>query len=167
MKFYRGLALILSIFTVSCGVTSLRTSDKSYSEYQEFYLDSLENFYSKEEDEYIVYLFSDQCRHCDNIKGNLFDHLDNIKNGKIDTLTYIYNMRSNSTPEGQENRSMFKQKEENYDREELIEEMYDTTISSISETYFFATPSIYLVKNHMFSEYFYGSTNSANYFDSH
>lgn len=163
--FKLGLASFLLFSLFSCGITSIRGSDKNYSEYSDFYLSSLDDFYSMEEDKYFIYLYSNSCSFCDDIKGNLFDHLEENKNN-LGIKGYIFNIFSNSNAQGKENRAKFKEKESDYNQDELVKEMSNAKPSSISETYFFSTPSIYLIENHMFSNIFIGNRVCAIFLDS-
>ena len=59
---------------------------------------------------------------------------------------YFYNMKSFGTEEGMENRNKFQDKNE-FSAIYNINVMLETRPNTLKETYFYCTPSLYVVKN--------------------
>jgi len=152
--------LAFSSLLFSC--SSYEESSNDYNYYEEKHsLSSLDDFYSVENDKYFIYLYSDACSFCTFIEGKVLSYFDYQENedNSIPNL-YFYNMKSKSTVEGLNNRAKFKQYGEGeVIASQLIEEMYQNCPSTISETYFIATPSLYVIENNKFSEYYQGSSD--------
>ena len=150
-----NLLLVSSLlFLSSCSNIKVYVNNKDYADYEQFVLPTLENFYTINEDNYFIYLYSDSCSHCDDIKKDIFSYLEKMKDPSFNsTVLYIYNMHSNKTNEGIVNRNHFKKIDESEGKtqEQLINEMIKEEPSSLSSTYFFGTPSLYLIKNNHLS----------------
>ena len=156
MKKHLITTLIASslILLSGCSANSIDVSNKDYIDYESYYLTSLDEFYKLEDNSYFVYLYSDVCSHCDDIKKEIFTYLENMTLSSFSkSKLYIYNMHSIKTNEGMINRNQFKQIEdsEGKTQEQLINEMVINKPTSLKETYFFGTPSLYLIENNSFS----------------
>ena len=148
-----NLLLVSSLlFLSSCNNIKVYVNNKDYADYEQFVLPTLEDFYTLNEDNYFIYLYSDSCSHCDDIKKDIFSYLEKMKDPSFNS-TVLYNMHSNKTNEGIVNRNHFKKIDESEGKtqEQLINEMIKEEPSSLSSTYFFGTPSLYLIKNNHLS----------------
>ena len=122
-----NLLLVSSLlFLSSCSNIKVYVNNKDYADYEQFVLPTLEDFYTLNEDNYFIYLYSDSCSHCDDIKKDIFSYLEKMKDPSFNsTVLYIYNMHSNKTNEGIVNRNHFKKIDESEGKtqEQLINEM--------------------------------------------
>ena len=122
-----NLLLVSSLlFLSSCSNIKVYVNNKDYADYEQFVLPTLEDFYTLNEDNYFIYLYSDSCSHCDDIKKDIFSYLEKMKDPSFNsTVLYIYNMRSIKTNEGIVNRNYFKKFDESEGKtqEQLINEM--------------------------------------------
>lgn len=150
----------------SCQKEETNYDTKTYEDYASFKLDSLDNFYSFE-GTYCIELYHLYCPHCTSIKEDLFTYLDKYSEGKVSTKVFIYDMDVSTTSAGIINRAKFKKTTVSYQESApLIEEMKQNKVNSVSETYFFAVPSLYIVENNVFKDLLIGSTEIANYYAS-
>ena len=138
---------------------------RDYQDYAEFSLNSIDELYSKEEENYLVEIYFPECSHCKNIKSKIFDYIEAQKDDETLKKMYIFDIRSSSTQEGAKNREKFKVKPENYSekRDILIDEMKVNKPSLLIDTYFFGTPSLYEIKNGSFLDLYIGETQIINY----
>ena len=160
------LFCLIPLLLVSCTINDDVVEDlRDYSDYSEFSLSSIDQLYTKEEGNYIVEIFFPECPHCKAIKSNIFDYLDLQKNNSEMKKLYFFDIRSSSSLAGNSNRDKFKTKPENYSniRDILIDEMRGAKPSTLEETYFFGTPSLYEINNNSFFDLYVGSTNITNY----
>ena len=66
------LLVSLLLFLSSCNNIKVYVNNKDYADYEQFVLPTLEDFYTLNEDNYFIYLYSDSCSHCDDIKKDIF-----------------------------------------------------------------------------------------------
>lgn len=154
------LISFLFLTLVSCGQNETR----SYSEYSNFFLDDIDNFYQIEEEHYFIDLYQVECSHCENVKTNLFNYLDKLNSGEKTLKIYLFDL--NSGVGGVLNRNKFKVKSANYDRNVLIREMEKTKPSSLNETYYFGTPSLYEIKDGRFENLYLGENEINGFLNS-
>ncbi len=170
--------LLSSIFTLCCSSCSnenlietpdgtIDLSTKKYSDYNEFKLDSLNNFYSHD-GTYSIEIYYEGCPHCNNVKPYLFRHFELFKQEQKTSRVFIYDMKDGASPEGKINRSYFKQilDESNYKIDYYITEMIKNKTNTISETYYFGVPTLYVIENHTLKDVVYGEKSLINYYRS-
>ena len=102
------------------------------------------------------------CKYCDYCKGAVLDYLDILRSGINKKLENLYIFEREKDPKFRE---IFKQKPVDFsfnrDKELYIEKMLGA--STISETYFFGTPSLYIIKNHKLTDVLVGDQNVGSY----
>lgn len=169
MRFAR-LFVLLSIFSlVSCNKTRDFSDHKNreYSTYYDrFLLNDLNDFYNQDSDLYIIYMYGSTCEPCTKIKGVILDYLDEIIDGTCTYVTDFYIYERELDPNyssGAWSSYYFKPLPENATsiRNTLITEMLGAT--SLSETYFFGTPSLYIIKDHSLDNLILGSSSCGDY----
>lgn len=162
--------LIPLFLITSCSNTEENKEDtRDYSDYFDFSLTSVDELYQKEEEKYFVEIYFPECKYCKAIKDTVFNYIDAYKNNDSLTKLYIFDIQSSSTLGGKSNRDKFKTKPASYsdaDKKLMIEEMVNNKPTTLEETYFFGTPSLYIVENGAFSELISGSTMISNYLSS-
>lgn len=119
--------------------------EKDYSDYSEFYLTNIDDFYAQSGD-YFIYLYSQSCPFCTSIKESVFAYLDAYKTDKSLQKPIIFNIQPDFTSQGNSNRLKFKQTE-SYDLNVMISQMVESKVSKLSDTYFLGTPSLYFISN--------------------
>ncbi len=154
------LISFLFLMLVSCGQNETR----SYSEYSDFFLDDIDNFYQIEEEHYFIDLYQIECSHCENVKTNLFNYLDELESGEKSLKIFLFDL--NSGDGGIPNRNKFKVKGENYDRNILIREMEQAKPKTLNETYYFGTPSLYEIKDGKFENLYLGENEINGFLNS-
>lgn len=140
------LSFLVFPLVTSCSPYHYEADDnetRDYSDYQDFYLDNLDNFYKQNEKEYLIEVYFSECPHCYETRTAIFDYLDEYKNGTKEIKLYLFNIENGTNPKGEENRELFKQKPNNYDSEVLKNEMIRTKPTNLSDTYFIGAPSLY------------------------
>ena len=125
----------------------------------------MDDFYSLN-GKYCIEVYYPTCYYCINLKPHLFKYLDKLESGKASTMVYFFDIGKSGPGIGNTNRSRFKLKPSNYDRDELIKEMEENKPSTLSETYFFGTPSLYVIENNSFKDLIVGDKTIASYFNS-
>lgn len=161
---------LISLVT-SCGgsedvINGVDISKKTYSDYKEFHLKTLDEFYSLE-GTYSVQLYYETCPSCKNVQPYLFRHLENLKAGNKQFKTYIFDMKrkgGDTLEEAIINRSKFKPVDSNKTKEQMINEMINNKASSLKDTYFFGVPALYVVKDNKLSEFHYDSNNVSDFY---
>ena len=135
--------------------------EKDYQDYSESDLDNLDNFYLKD-GTYCIYLYSTTCPFCSGIKQDIFKYIDKSKLNPNLIKMFIFNIGSNSISQGTINREKFKYHEDDDAiRDSLIEEMLEGNVSSLSDTYFFGTPSLYFIRDKKLYDYKLGKDVSS------
>lgn len=155
--------LLLSLPLLMLSSCNNKTSSHDYDYYSDHYLSSLDDFYSKENSSYYVYLYFDTCPSCKSIKEKVLYYFDYQKeNSNLDLPNvYLYNMKPSSTEEGQLNRSKFKKDSENSD-DFLISLMDEIKPNKTSDTYFMGVPALYKVTNNKYEHLYLGTTYVVN-----
>ena len=146
---------------------------REYDDYLGNYI-SLDNFYHSNE-RYGVYLFGKYCSFCNDIKTSVFNYADSINNGDKHNLDnfYFFEFQSNDSDEGQEQRSKFKIKPDDFNaysdeqKNKLIESMLKAKPTKLSETYFLSTPSIYVIDGGVLVDVIRGSNSIPNWLKTH
>lgn len=138
----------------------MRTSDDDYTKYAKYELSNIDDFYQISESKYVIYLYSDLCSNCVDIKGNLYDYLL-----RENETSYIYNMHTKSSEAGELNRLKFNQSDISQDKK--IEFNKKSKPTNLENTYFIGTPSIYIIQNATLVDFIIGNRECANYFDGH
>jgi len=122
------------------------TSNRNYSEFNEFRLDDLNNLYTQKENHYGVYLYNEDCSHCEKNKERLFNYLDNYKIGVTTVKIYLYNtIRLLDELPNYDKNSDWNDKSSEEIRNILIE----NKVSTIEKTPIIGWPSLYMVKNNV------------------
>ena len=168
MRFAR-LLMIFSVFMlVSCNgpkPSFIDTKNRNYDDYYErFGINNLEEeFFYKDSNHYLIYIYSDTCSHCHNIKGVILDYLDSIIDETCNGITDIYIFNGSKDPNF---RTYFKEKPKNWQSDGLQNTLITQMIgaSSLAETYFFGTPSLYTIKDHVLSTFYLGEDTVGDYF---
>ncbi len=146
---------------------------REYDNYLGNYI-SLDDFYHNDE-RYGVYLFGKYCSYCNNIKTSIFNYADSINSGEkhnIDNF-YFFEFQSYNSVEGQEQRSKFKTKPDDYstysddEKNQLIRNMLNAKPTKLSETYFLSTPSIYVIEDGVLIDVIRGSNSIPNWLRTH
>lgn len=164
-KLLKICSLFLCVFiTTSCNDTK-KYEDLDYKDFEQFSLSTLDDLYSLK-GTYCVELYYPTCSHCVSLKPYLFKYLDEYERGEKTTKVYFFDVESSTTANGKLNRAKFKLKSVNYNREELILDMKENKPSTLSETYFFGTPSLYVIENNSFKDLIVGDKTIASYFNS-
>ena len=168
----RLLILILAALTItSCGKTSASYEDTKNRQYNQYYdsfgiNDLKEEFYSKEENTYGIYMYGIGCKYCDYCKGAVLDYLDSLKLNIDRKLDNLYIFEREKEPNFRE---YFKLKPDDFsynrDKDLYIQKMLGAT--SITETYFFGTPSLYIIKNHKLQDVLVGDNSVGSYLVKH
>lgn len=166
----KSILLTLALTTLSACSNNLMSEETAqkeevtYEDYKEFELSSLDEFYTMSNSSYYIYLYSDVCPHCEDIKSTVFTYLNRFKDGDVKTPLYIFNMHSLKSTEGIYNRSHFKSKDENLGltQEQLINEMKNNKPSLVSETYFIGTPSLYKIESRHYGSMYIGNSDVKN-----
>lgn len=130
---------------------------KDYRDYKKFELPSLDDFYSLNLEKYYIYLTNDKCPECEEIKQDIFSYFESDLSPKM----YFFNMKSFGTEEGNLNRSKFQDHNE-YSSIYNINEMLKNHPSTLKETYFCCTPSIYVIKNKQLDKFYYTKEDILN-----
>ena len=163
------ILLLTALAITGCGKNDVPdsfedTENRQYSEYyDEFGITNLKDeFYSKTEETYAIYLYGTGCHYCDYCKGSVLDYLDDLREDKKKSLDNLYIFEREKDTGF---RFYFKEKPDtfwfNRDKELYIEKMIGAT--EISETYFFGTPSLYIIKNHKLSNVLVGDKDVGSY----
>lgn len=158
--YYEGSNIVNYIFNIketNLTLNSRNYDSRSYYDYKDNELDSLDNFYSLNKEKYYIYLFFVGCPYCAKIKSTILDYID--KNEGI-TL-YFYNIKKSGFDIGQENRNKFNRNvdssSKDFDFSTYKEEMRNNKVNKTEDTYFYAVPSIYIVEDGCFSDAVIGS----------
>lgn len=159
--YYQGEEVLDFLFNTS--LNSRTYDNRSYYDYSENMLSSLDEFYVKEEEIYYVYLFFVGCPYCGNIKSNVLDYIEKEDSTKI----YMFNMKRSGFDIGKANRNRFivpkdiDSTEDFYNK--YIESMKNDNVNEVSNTYFRYVPSLYIVKNNKFNDAVIGSTTIVDF----
>lgn len=151
------------LVSTSCNDTK-KYEDLDYNDFEQFSLTTLDNFYSLE-GTYCVELYYPSCQHCVSLKPYLFKYLDEYDRGEKSTKVYFFNVESSTTANGKLNRAKFKLKPADSNRDELVLEMKENKPTTLGETYFFGTPSLYVIENNSFKDLIIGDKTIASYFN--
>ncbi len=137
---------------------------RDYSIINDYYLNSLDEFYTLSDKNYIIYLYYKECPYCFKIRGSVYNYLLKEHNTKI----YVFNMYKSSSEEGQKNRSKFKTFESvnESDFEKEVQNMINNKVSTLNTTIFKYVPSLYFVNDNKLSNYMYGSIIIKDYINS-
>jgi len=149
-----SLALCGVAFLSSCKNETEET--RTYSDYAIYKFDNLYEMYSKNDSKYGVYFYFEECKYCKGIMSDIFNYLDKEEK----TPFYLFDIKRKSTPEGTAYRDSFKDKLSD-DRNAMIEEMKNTS-SSVQDTYFFGTPSLYIIENGILTDCLVGDDEVKN-----
>ena len=162
------ILLLVALAITGCGKNTPDsyedTENRQYSAYyDQFGITDLKNeFYSKPEETYAIYMYGTGCHYCEYCKGAVLDYLDDLKSEKDKKLDNMYIFEREKDTEF---RFYFKEKPDtfwfNRDKELYIEKMIGAT--EITETYFFGTPSLYVIKNHKLSNVLVGDKDVGSY----
>lgn len=145
--------LILILFLSLVGCRSLPSFDLDegvdYTTFNEYKLDSINNLYSQKEDVYGVYLYQSGCEACQNIKNSILGYLSEYQETNKGFKIYLYNTSrlSGEYPS-------FNKGSGNLDEDKSV--MENLKPNTIEETYFGATPSLYVITQSYLKEYYYG-----------
>lgn len=172
-KIITFLSITSTLLLTSCGNEDIvetpngkvDISTKEYKDYEEFFLPSLDEFYSLE-GKYSVQLYYETCPSCKQVRPYLFRHLEFLKADMKKSKSYIFDMKSKKDESGQGvlNRNKFKSIPANPDKEKLMDEMVNNKVNKVSDTYFFGVPSLYVIENNQLVDFYYGSDEIANYY---
>jgi len=152
---FAGFLILLWCFSCKSQVKSPYKVDvnkeRNYDEYKEYELESLDSFYNVSSDKYFIYLYSTECIDCEQIKNFVLSYYD-LNEENLPKM-YKYNMHSMSSEVGIENRSKFAKNEYSwiYNANWMIE----NHPSSMDETYFCGTPSLYVINNNILEDFVY------------
>lgn len=145
------LLLLLLLSLTSCKNLPTFDLDESvdYSTFNEYKLDSIYNLYSQNEDVYGVYLYQSGCSACQNIKNSILGYLNEFQSTNKGLKIYLYNTSrlSGEYPS-------FNKGSGNLDEDKSV--MENLKPNTIEETYFGATPSLYVITQSYLKEYYYG-----------
>ena len=148
----RTVLLSLCLLTlVSCAPQVEET--RNYDEYEENHLTSLDEFFSLDYDFYFIELYQIDCPHCIGTKTTIFNYLDKQNNEGVEIPLFLFDMNEGNR---QENRNKFKMKPENYNYEVLVREMENDKPSTLEDTYFIGTPTIYEIVDHKVNKVYVG-----------
>lgn len=156
-KIFKKILLIPIIFSLfSCGETY---KYNSYSDLQNDHI-TIEEIYSFE-NKTAIYFYQNGCSHCEYIEKDVckFISLEEEKETKkFDAFKFVF--FSPSTSElGIQQRTQFKRKPQDYNQQNLIDAMMQTEITSVSNTYFFGTPTLMVIENYKLLNYVVGDEN--------
>jgi len=161
MKKIKLLSIIgISFLLVGCGSTQNNT--KNYEDYYaEHSLTALDDFYNKGTGTYYIYLYSEFCSHCENIKDTVLSYYD-LDNPSNPTM-YLFNMNKKGSEEGDIYRLKFKQNVDSSGYLVLREYMDKNHPTSLNDTYFIGTPTIYVIKNNKYDSMLLGDEEITTY----
>lgn len=151
-----GLFSLFLVTLVSCAPQVEET--RNYDEYEENHLSSLDEFFTLEYDAYFIELYQIDCPHCIGTKTTIFNYLDKQNSEGTQIPLFLFDMNERN---GQENRNKFKTKPKDYKYEVLVREMENSKPSTLEETYFIGTPTIYEIVDHKINKVYVG-TNEVN-----
>lgn len=153
--------LLLSTFFLSLlSLTncSSKPSVRDYATYAPLAI-NFNDFYAKS-GRYGVYCYGAYCPDCEAIKENIFDYEDLLLNDSPSCgleKIYLLEFHKKSTSLGAEERGFFKTKDFLIDYNDLpkIMSLAHSTYgaNNLSDTYFFFTPSLYIVEDHRLVEF--------------
>lgn|GEM_PF-3484221 len=167
------LCILPIIILSSCAGKNSIEDTRNYSDYDSHVI-SLDDFY-KQDGYYAVYIYRETCGDCAPIKGEVLDYLDAFDAGNKKTFASfnLVALSTYGTPTGTIERAKFKDKGDSFDSDDkaqvklLIAEMDRNMPSSLSETYFFGTPSLYIIKDNRYQSLLLGADEIPNYLSTH
>jgi thioredoxin-related protein len=172
-KFLSKALLIVPLFAlISCGGNAsdddnTNQETRTYEDYKEFIFDDIDDMYSFD-GTYGVYLYSNTCPHCAEIKTNVFNHLDKLKNGDDVLDIKMIDMVGTDSVVSSELKSKFKTKPADYTKDDvpnLINEMKNDKPKSVADTYFFYVPAVYVIEDNTFVNLFAGTSDTVSLLD--
>ena len=146
------LFLIIVLFSL-CACSSTNET-RSYDEYQNNHLLSLDEFFKDDLNHYFVEIYRFDCSYCENVKTSVFNYLDRQNNGENLTPLFLFNMDEGGQSA---NRNRFKSKPEHANNDSLIREMETNKPNTLSETYFLGTPIIYEIVDEKVDQVYLGA----------
>lgn len=158
-KIYLSIFLTFFATLTSCTNHENDNETRSYADYPEFALPSIDEMYELKDVEYYVEYYFPECPHCQNIRSSIYNYMDKVKNGDENIPLYYFNIENGSTSNGSINRSKFKIKPNSYNRDVLVSQMIREKVSKVSDTYFFGTPSLYVIKNGVLADFYIGEVD--------
>lgn len=152
------LPLLFSIF--SCDL------DYKYNTYNDLSSSHIEidDIYSYEK-ETAIFFYQDGCSHCEDIERDVCHFISNEENKsekKFNDFKFVF-FEPYESNKGQEQRRKFKAKSITDDEQNLITEMLNATINTISDTYFFGTPTLMVVENYKLKNYIFGDNEIVSF----
>lgn len=163
-----GLIILLSSFIFSCEYIDNET--RTYNDFKDYKIE-IDDLYNVSENHYLVYLYREDCSHCNKIKGYIFDYIEEnnfvVKDSKKINM-YLMEFDTSSSELGHFQRDKFKENKgvsgySDQEREEAIIEMKNNHVSTISETYLVGFPMVYEVLNGSFNNGWFGDDTIKNY----
>lgn len=148
----RILFLITTLFSL-CACSSPNET-RSYEEYQNNHLLSLDEFFKDDLNHYFVELYRFDCSYCENVKPSVFNYLDRKNSGEDLIPLFLFNMDEGGQSA---NRNKFKSKPEHASNDSLIREMETNKPNSLSQTYFLGTPTIYEIVDNKVNQVYLGA----------
>ena len=133
---------------------------RDYSIFKDYKLDSLDNFYSLQDEKYMIYLYYDQCPYCFKIRGKIYDFLLSEHNIKL----YPFNMFSSVSEFGIEYRAKFKNianNKEEIEKEKNIE--INEGVCELKDTLFVGVPALYVIEKNKLNDFICGSEEIVEY----
>lgn len=167
------LCILPIIILSSCAGKNSIEDTRNYSDYDSHVI-ALDDFY-KQDGYYAVYIYRETCGDCALIKGEVLDYLDAFDAGNKKTFASfnLVTMSKSDTTSGIIERAKFKNKGASFDSNDeaqiklLTTEMDRNKPSSLSETYFFGTPSLYIIKDNHYQSLLLGADEILKYLSTH
>lgn len=131
-KFIKYILVCLSFTIFSCSKNYIKT----YESYNEYKILNPDEFLNKSNNDYLIYVYSEYCPPCRDLKNEVFNLLDTKPNN-----FYIYDVTNISDSDLYK----FKLFDETKTKEEMKLEMINK--SNIKDIYLVQTPSIYSINN--------------------
>lgn len=164
--YYEGSNIISYIFNIkesNYTLNSRNYDSRSYYDYKDNILNSLDDFYLLNDKKYYIYLFYIGCPYCAKIKTTILDYIESDN----DINLYFYNVKKSGFDIGQENRNKFNRNVDstssNFNFDTYKKEMKENKVNTTSNTYFYAVPSLYIVEDGYFSDCVIGSDSIPSY----
>ncbi|MDY2727750.1 MAG: hypothetical protein SOV26_01910 [Candidatus Onthovivens sp.] len=161
------VSLFIIPFLVSCSSTPTDYTDKKNRKYSDYSACSLsvikDEMFTQEENLYGVYIYREECGACNNIKGALFDYLDSQRNNTNKGVSKIYLYKRIRSSEGITGDLQYF-KGSIYDATDIdayIREMVGK--NRTEDIYIRGTPSLYIIKDNSFFDYYYEANSIASY----
>lgn len=156
----RNKSVFAVLFSSLLLITSCKHQDFNYAEYE--HVNNV-NFFDKISSKYAVYVYSEHCGHCNNLKEYISAYIHSAHNSE--TPLYLYDVDAN------ENKFLNYVPDSSLSTEQNMEKCFELSknATSIDQLYLYGTPTIYELSFNdigqisYLSDEFIGETNIKNF----